>query len=128
MSLKFSNNKLIVFYKLLAETTGVVLLALSISLLVENLLPGIISAHLSFLRLTIVLLLLALLLSFWSKKLNLKFKILKLKTFSIGAIIIFIALNLFLSLWKFNLSINLIITVTSLAIIFYNYKLFQKPI
>jgi len=119
-------NKKILTHKLLEIILFLTLFVWAISLLAENILPGFISEHLSFLKLTIFASVIMVLSSFLGRQLGLSYEI-KIKKW---LLIILTILSLFvvsLSLIKFQILEIVIITVTSLLIGFYFYKvLFEK--
>jgi len=122
---KISNNKIFIVYKLLGDILTLTFFAWAFFILAENILPGFISIHLSFLKLTLFTLTIAFLMSFLGKKLALTFTPQKTNKVLLFIVVIFFVSNLFLSLIKFNSPEIVVITIISGLICFISYRLFK---
>ncbi|MDD3498010.1 MAG: hypothetical protein PHH24_00700 [Candidatus Moranbacteria bacterium] len=119
--MELDKNKKLLIYKILEIIIFLAFFVWSAALLAESILPGLISAHLSFLRLAIFSLILIVMLSALGKILGLSFD-LKIKKWHCAIAAIFGIIIISLSLIKFHWSEIIIITTTSLFIIYYFFK------
>ena len=118
----FNKNTQLILYKLLNDLLFCWLIFFLLTLVAEGLLPGIITRHLSFLKIILVLILnlvaIYILGSFSSINLQPK-KIEKRNFFWLTLLAIFLIFN---SLIKINLILNIFILIFSLAIIYFSFK------
>lgn len=123
--MKLDNSKKLLFYKILETVIFLAIFVWAIALLAENVLPGFISTHLSFLKLTLFTSFLLIIMSTLGRNLELKKK-LKIKKWPLLVLAILGFVIISLSLIKFNYFEIFITTVTSLFIISYFYKVLFK--
>lgn len=120
---KHDIQKYTIIYKLLKNILIGLLVIWVLALLGEAILPGFISSHLSFLKLTLLLFAIICTLQFISPRLEHPRPILKEKSRLILFSSIFFVIIIFgLALLKFNYFSNITIILTTLIILFYFYK------
>lgn len=118
----FNKNAQLILYKLLNDLLFCWLIFFLLTLVAEGLLPGIITRHLSFLKIILALILnlvaIYILGSFSSINIQSK-KIEKRNFFWLTLLATFLIFN---SLIKINLTLNIFILIFSLAIIYFSFK------
>lgn len=117
------NNIIKIAYKLLNEALLLLLLIYGLILIAEGILPGLITSHLSFMKLTFVIFANLGAIIYLGKKNDFMYAGFNIKHSKM--VFILVALSFLLignSLLKFNLLENLTITLVSLSIFYYFYK------
>ena len=124
----FSKNTFLIAYKLLHDALFLLLMSFIAVLIAEGALPGIVSAHISFTRIVIAILLVLLLIILIGKKFQLTYAtpIIK-KNKLLPVLILFAFLLLGNSLLKFALWENMIITLSTLFLFFLFYQIIFNP-
>jgi len=118
-------------YKLLYDAIFLVLLVAFVSFIAQTIIPGLLSAHLSTLRIFVILIVLLMLTSLLGRKLDIAYtsKSASSKKSPRAALsVIFLFLLVGDSMLKFSLWQNLIITLGTVAIAFLLYKTLIFPV
>ncbi|GBE16728.1 hypothetical protein BMS3Abin15_00550 [bacterium BMS3Abin15] len=119
-----NNNIVKITYKLLNETLLLLLLIYGLILIAEGVIPGFVTSHLSFMELTLVIFANLGAIIYLGKKNDFLYADFDIKHSKM--IFVLVALSFLLignSLLKFNLLENLVITLVSLSIFYYFYKI-----
>jgi hypothetical protein len=128
--LKYFKNKnlQLLGYKILYDINFVVIITALFSVIAEAIIPGFLSAHLSLLRIFLVLFFLILLHGYLGEKLKIEYaqKTSK-KSASAALSLMFLFLIIGNSMLKFALWQNLIITLSTIAIAFLLYRTIISP-
>lgn len=118
-------KKHILFYKLLTNILIALLVIWFFAILGESFLPGFISTNISFLKLTLLIFAIILSLHWLSKKIEIpKTNKIEIPKTVLFVTIFFLVIVSGLALLKFNYFSNVVITLTTLLILFYLYKEF----
>lgn len=125
---KIKPSHLIISHKILSNLLIFFLFSWLGALLTEALLPGFLSSHISFFLLLMIVTLLVSLISVINQKLEIKQSAPSLNNHAyLFGLILFLIIITILSLLKFNAIAAIIITLTTLAILYYLHKLlFQE--
>ncbi len=117
-------NIIILVYKLLNDAVFLMLMVFTALLAAESILPGVVSAHVSFLKVSLIIMALISALLYIGRKYTLSSPQIKIKKSKlvIALIILFLPLAI-LSLIKFSFLEIFIILIATLLILFYLYKL-----
>jgi hypothetical protein len=123
---KMAGNPSIFFYKILGDILFLLLISYSLLLISEGVMPGLVTAHLSFTKLTLIIFAVLGAIIYIGKSNNLTFELDNKKSALIcglGILVIMLVIN---SLLKFTPIEIGIITVATVAVIYYLYNSFLK--
>lgn len=123
--MKISRDKTILYYKILETILFLTFFVWLMSLIVEVILPGFISSHLSFLKISLFASFILIIMSILGKQLEISYEI-KIKKWPSILLAIFAFIIVSLSLIKFQLYEITIISIISIVTIFYFYKVLFK--
>lgn len=126
--MEFKNNTLKIAYKLLTDTLILLLAALGIWLVSDGVLPGLVSAHFSFTKLTLLIFANLAALIYLGRKNQLTFSAFDFRrSKSAFLLVVFSFFLLGNSLLKFSYWENIIITFSLLAIFYFFYQSLFTP-
>jgi len=120
----FSKNTFLIAYKLLHDALFLLLISFMAMLVAEGALPGIVSSHISFTRVVIMILLILIMIILIGKKFQLTYAapIIK-KNKLLPILVLFAFLLVGNSLLKFALWENMVITLSTLFLFFLFYQI-----
>jgi hypothetical protein len=114
----------IFLYKILNDILLLLIISYAMLLISEGAMPGLVSAHLSFTRLTLIIFVILGMIIYLGKINEINFKIENKKTALFGGLVIFYAVLIINSLLKFAWWEIGVITIASVALLYYLYKNF----
>jgi len=120
-----TKNFLLIFYKLLYDALFILLISLSISMLAEGLLPGIISRHIGVSTLIVIIAIIIILTNIISQKLLLKKDGENGKNYNSKVLLLICGFGIMLiinSMLKINFALNLFLTAMIAIIAYFFYR------
>ncbi|MDO8529363.1 MAG: hypothetical protein Q7S18_01715 [bacterium] len=116
----------IFLYKLLNDVLILLIISFALLLVSESVMPGLISSHFSFTRLTLTVFVVLGMIIYLGKLNEISFEIENKKTVLLYSLIIFSILLIINSLLKFAWWEIIIITTAAFSVVFYLYKITLK--